>query len=188
MPSDGARPWIRRGWLLVAATAVAAGGIAVQRWGMPGRPAGPAPAVARPLDDATGLSLRPVPVRTVDRTASRVPRPHPRKGTFLGAAGGSGSPSSSAGDVGAGRQRLRPLTGLHLTAPRKWPQRTYEIRAHPKPPLRFLCDVCPIVNAALHSPPGGPSPAEKITVNAATFGAMTLLGSGKIDLVEWDPP
>ncbi|HLW61390.1 MAG TPA: hypothetical protein VKV57_15915 [bacterium] len=182
MPGDGAHPRIRRGWLLAAVAATAAvGGIAAHRW-MPVRPAGPVPAVARPLDDASRLALRSIPASTVRPAANRVLRPVPRWG---GAVAGGRQPWPSKG---AGQPALRPFAGLHLTTPRKWPRVAYEIRRRPKPPLRLMCGACPIVNAALHSPPGASSPAEKIAVNAVTYGAITMLGSGKIDLVEWDPP
>jgi hypothetical protein len=175
MPKDGAHPRILRGWLLVAVAATAAvGGIAVQRW-MPVRPAGPVPLVARPLDDASRFALRSIPDSTVRHAAHR----------WEGAASGGGSPLLSRG---AGQPALRPFTGLHLTTPRKWPRVAYEIRRRPKSPLRLMCDACPVVNAALHTPPDASSPAEKIAVNAVTYGAITMLGSGKIDLVEWDPP
>jgi len=79
------------------------------------------------------------------------------------------------------------FTGLHMTFQGEWHPVTYEIGSpQPRPPVRFLCEACPAVNWATNKPTDQSTDQEKVIVNAATVGAITVVG-GRITLMEWDP-
>ena len=188
------RPRGPRPAVLVAAAAVAiAAGLAAQGWRLTVRFVAPTAVVSRPADAPVFVRFRPIRFPTIDGiggvTQRSAPGPHGSAGSRRGAppAGSVAAPAVSRGLASFGRPTPGSFAGLHLTFPREWPQSTYEIGAHPKPPVRFLCDACPAVNLALRRSPDTSTPAQKMLVNAASVGVITMLG-GKINLVEWDLP
>ena len=86
----------------------------------------------------------------------------------------------------------RQFTGLHMAFSQEWPQGVYEIgssgqqKQPPSSSVRVLCAGCPAVNWALNLSPDSAS-AEKLMVNAATFGVIVMAGNGRMTLLEWNP-
>ena len=193
MAKDGKRSRVRRLALLFASVLAAVGaGLAIQGWRVTVRfvgsdaadpdPSRPRASVIRRADEASVfLRLQPIGRYGLEDIGA-------------GSLAGPGSIPVTEIRPPIPQAVPRSFSGLHLSFPREWPQVSYEIGTHPHQPvrlppdpIRLICDACSAVNWALHRP-GDTSPmGEMLLVDAASFGVITLMGNGRVTLMEWDP-
>jgi hypothetical protein len=99
-----------------------------------------------------------------------------------------GAPVTTPSTAALAPSAPKRSTSLHVTFQREWHPVTYEIGSSTtRPPVRLLCPACPAVNWATNRSFDQPSSdQEKLMVNTASVGAITVVG-GRITLLEWDP-